>query len=257
MLIDTHSHIYLEEFDADRTDVIERARKSGIAKIVLPNVDCTTIDRLAELAELDKDYFCVANGLHPTSVKSDYRECLEMIYSKTTMDKFRSIVAIGEIGMDLYWDATFVREQKEVLDYQLAIAESMHLPVIIHCRKAFSEIMDVLECHKSKGLCGVFHCFSEDYEAAKKVLDYSFYIGIGGVLTYKKSLLPDIVTKIPMSRIVLETDCPYLAPVPYRGKRNESAYVSCVAEKLAILLGRDYDEVSNVTTDNAKTLFSI
>lgn len=252
MLIDTHSHIYLEEFDADRADVIKRAKDCGIVKIVLPNVDCSTIDRLTNLAESDKDFFCVANGLHPTSVKSDYQECLDSIYSK-----INGIVAIGEIGMDLYWDATFVNEQKEALDYQLSVAESMQLPVIIHCRKAFSEIMDVLDCHKNKGLRGVFHCFSEDYEAAKKVMDYNFYIGVGGVLTYKKSQLQEIVTKVPLSQILLETDCPYLAPVPYRGKRNESAYVSCVAEKLASLLGSDYEEVCDQTTENAKTLFSI
>ncbi len=257
MLIDTHSHIYLEEFDDDRADVIARARECGVSKVVLPNVDCTTIDRMACLADSDSEMFYVANGLHPTSVNYDYRKSLDEIFSPATMDRFANMVAIGEIGMDLYWDETYVSEQKEALDSQLALAESMNLPVIIHCRKAFAEIIDVLECHRSAGLKGVFHCFSEDYEAARKVLDLNFHIGVGGVLTYKKSSLPDVVAKVPLSRILLETDSPYLAPVPHRGKRNESAYVACVAEKLALLLNCDYEKVCAQTSENAKTLFSI
>lgn len=257
MLVDTHSHIYLEEFDDDRADVIARAKDCGVEKIVLPNVDCYTLDRLANLAVSDPEMFYVANGLHPTSVNADYRKDLDVIFSPETMARFANMVAIGEIGMDLYWDETYVAEQKVVLDSQLSLAESMDLPVIIHCRKAFAEIVDVLECHRSAGLRGVFHCFSEDYDAAKKVLDFNFYIGVGGVLTYKKSLLPEVVTKVPLSRILFETDSPYLAPVPHRGKRNESAFVASVAEKLADLLECDYEEVCAQTTENAKTLFSL
>ena len=257
MLIDTHSHIYAEEFDADRNETIERAKAADVSHIILPNIDTSSIERLSALSKSDTSYFYVANGLHPTSVKSDYRRELDFIFSDSTFEMLPNVVAIGEIGMDLYWDDTYISEQKYVFDYQLSYAKNKNLPVIIHCRNAFSQIMDVLDSYKGVGLTGVFHCFSEDYEAAKRVLDIGFLIGIGGVLTYKKSTLPEVVGKIPLTSILLETDSPYLAPVPHRGKRNESAYVACVAEKLSVLLSRDYGEVCEITSCNAKKLFRI
>lgn len=257
MLIDTHSHIYSEEFDADRNETIARAKDAGVEKIVLPNIDCSSLERLASLAKTDENYFYVANGLHPTSVNSDFKDELDIIFSNSTFGMLPNRVAIGEIGMDLYWDDTFVNEQKIVLDFQLTYAKEHCLPVIIHCRNAFAQIMDVMTTYKSSGLTGVFHCFSEDYEAARQVLDMGYYIGIGGVLTYKKSTLPEVVSKVPLSNIVLETDSPYLAPVPHRGKRNEPAFVACVAEKMASLLGCDYDKVCEITSVNAKKLFKI
>lgn len=257
MLIDTHSHIYSEEFDSDRSETIARAKAAGIGKIVLPNIDCSSLERLASLAKSDEKYFYVANGLHPTSVNADYKKELDVIFSDSTFDTLPNVVAIGEIGMDLYWDDTFVKEQKIAFDFQLTYAKEHGLPVIIHCRNAFAQIMDVMTAYKSSGLTGVFHCFSEDYEAARQVWDMGYYIGIGGVLTYKKSMLPEVVSKVPLSSLVLETDSPYLAPVPHRGKRNESAFVTYVAEKIALLLEREYEEVCEITSDNAKKLFKI
>ena len=256
MLIDTHSHIYTEEFDLDRGDTVARAKAAGVEKLVLPNIDSSSLERLAALAKNDTSYFYVANGLHPTSVNADYNKELDVIFSDASFGTLSNVVAIGEIGMDLYWDETYVKEQKSAFDFQLSYAKEHGLPVIIHCRNAFSQIMDVMAGYKAC-ITGVFHCFSEDYEAARQVMDLGFYIGIGGVLTYKKSLLPDVVSKVPLSSIVLETDSPYLAPVPYRGKRNEPAFVSCVAEKLSLLLGCRYDEVCENTSGNAKKLFKI
>ena len=257
MLIDTHSHIYSEEFDDDRTVAVERAKAAGVEKIILPNIDSSSLERLSALVRTDTNYFYVANGLHPTSVNSDFRKELDAVFSESTFASLSNMVAIGEIGMDLYWDDTYLKEQAEAFDYQLAYAKGKNLPVIIHCRNAFSNIMDVMSSYKDSGLTGVFHCFSEDYEAAKRVVDMGFYIGVGGVLTYKKSTLPEVVTKIPLTSILLETDSPYLAPVPHRGKRNEPAFVSCVAEKLALLLELDYGKVCEITSENAKKLFLI
>lgn len=257
MLIDTHSHIYSEEFDSDRNETVARAKSAGVGKIVLPNIDCSSLERLSSLAKTDENYFYVANGLHPTSVNADCKKELDVIFSEATFGMLPNVVAIGEIGMDLYWDDTFVNEQKYVFDFQLAYAKEHDLPVIIHCRNAFKQIMDVMVGHRSSGLAGVFHCFSEDYESARQVLDMGYYIGIGGVLTYKKSLLPDVVSKVPLSNIVLETDSPYLAPVPHRGKRNESAFVACVAEKMSQVLDCSYDDVCEITSDNARKLFKI
>lgn len=257
MLIDTHSHIYSEEFDADRDETVARAKAAGVGKIVLPNIDFSSLERLASLATTDKNYFYVANGLHPTSVNTNYKKELDVIFSDTTFGTLPNVIAIGEIGMDLYWDDTFVNEQKYVFDFQLTYAKEHNLPIIIHCRNAFAQIMDVMAAHKTSGLTGVFHCFSEDYEAAKSVLDMGYYIGIGGVLTYKKSTLPEIISRVPLSSIVLETDSPYLAPVPHRGKRNEPAFVSCVAEKISSILSCGYDDVCKITSDNAKKLFKI
>ena len=257
MLIDTHSHIYSEEFDADREQTVARAKEAGVGKIVLPNIDCSSLERLAALAKSDTSYFYVANGLHPTSVNAGYKKDLDFIFSEATLETLPNVVAIGEVGMDLYWDDTFVSEQKNAFDFQLEYALEKKLPVIIHCRNAFAQILDVMSVYNGSGLTGVFHCFSENYDAAMRVLDMGFYIGIGGVLTYKKSVLPDVVSRVPLSSIVLETDSPYLAPVPHRGKRNESSFVASVAEKLSQIIGCDYDDVCETTSINAKKLFNL
>lgn len=257
MLIDTHSHIYLPEFDDDRVDVIARIRQNEITKVIFPNIDSSSVDDMLNLYNSDKNLFACTNGLHPTSVNETYKEELNNLYSDEMQKRMSEIVAIGEIGMDLYWDKTFVEEQKYVLDFQLNYAVDHNLPVIIHCRNAFNEIYDIVKTYKDKNLRGVFHCFSESVEDAAKVVDLGFMIGVGGVLTYKKSTLPNVVTKISSRNIILETDCPYLTPAPHRGKRNESSYVVFVAQKLAELLNCSYENVCDMTTRNAKELFNI
>lgn len=254
MLIDTHSHIYLEEFDKDRDEVIENAKKSGVGMIVLPNIDSESIPKMKQVVNSDSDYFKMALGLHPTSVKQNYKNELMSVFADFAPDDY---VAIGEVGIDLYWDKTFFAEQQHVFDFQIEFSKKHGLPLIIHSRNSFDEIIDVLKPHVASGVKGVFHCFPGNLYQAKQVIDYGFYIGIGGVLTYKNSNMPEVVQGVPLDRILLETDAPYLSPVPKRGKRNESAYLIYIAEKIAELTQADFDEVANITTKNAEALFGL
>lgn len=251
-MIDTHSHIYSEEFDADRAEVIAGAQAVGVEKVMLVNVDSSTLQPMREAVTRYPDFFKVAVGLHPTSVTADYTKELERVATELKRGDYS---AVGEIGIDLYWDETFKAEQIIVFETQLQWAIDYDLPVIIHTRKAFAEVFASLS--KFKSLRGVFHCFGGGIEEAKKAVSLGFFLGIGGVVTYKNSNLSDILLQIGLEHVLLETDAPYLPPVPYRGKRNEPKFLVEIAQKLALLFQLPIEKVDEVTTNNAKNLFNI
>ena len=254
-LIDTHTHIFSEEFDSDRDDVIQRASDAGVKKLLLPNIDLDSIAPLHQLCDQHPQSCFPMMGLHPTSVDSDYKEKLATIKDCFTS---RQYIAVGEIGIDLYWDKTFVQEQIAVFEEQLRWSIEWNLPVSIHVRKAYSQVFESLDRVGADKLRGVFHCFGGSENELKKVLTYqNFMIGINGVFTYPKVNFRDYLTVAPIERIVLETDAPYLTPVPYRGKRNEPAYVVHVAEKLAEVYNLPLSVVAEKTTENAKRVFVI
>lgn len=254
-MIDTHSHIYGPEFAEDREAVILRARQAGVEKILLPNINWQTVPDMLALCQQYPDYCYPMMGLHPTDLEQDYLEVLERMH-QCLLQPGNPYVAVGEVGLDFYWDDTLKREQQDAFELQIQWARDLHLPLMIHSRSAHAALVDAMERHKSDGLTGVFHCFGGTAEEAADLLRYEgFVLGIGGVLTYKKSTLPEVLRGIPLERVVLETDSPYLAPVPNRGKRNESAYVSFVAEKLAEVYGVTFQEVVSLTTRNASRIF--
>lgn len=252
MFVDTHSHIYSAEFSSDRSEVIANGLKSGVSKIVLPNIDSSTIKPLLDLAISNPDLFIPLIGLHPTSVKEDFHKELEIIEYWLNKRKFSGI---GEIGIDLYWDKTFINEQVEAFRIQIGWAKKAGMPVVIHVRDSFPEVLEVIEQEKGESLRGVFHSFTGTAEQAAQVIELGFKIGIGGIVTFKNSGLDAVVQQIKLEHILLETDSPWLAPVPYRGKRNESAYISIIAAKVAALHHTSTDEVSRITTQNAQQLF--
>ncbi len=255
-LIDTHSHLFLEEFSEDLPQVIERARAVGITHIFMPNIDSTTIDAMLSACNTYKGYCFPMIGLHPTSVNADYERELEFVARE--LESFREYVAIGEVGMDLYWDKTFLKEQQTVLDRQINWALEYELPVVIHCRDAFDYIYKVLEPYKNTSLKGIFHSFTGSAEEAARILEFSgFSIGINGVVTFKKSHLPEVLLEIPLEKIVLETDSPYLTPVPNRGKRNESANVKDTLMKVSEIYRMSPEAVGNVTSENALKVFGM
>lgn len=255
-LIDTHSHLFLEEFSEDLPQVIERARSAGITHIFMPNIDSTTIDSMLSVCNTYNDYCFPMIGLHPTSVNADYEKELEIVARE--LRSFNKYIAIGEVGMDLYWDKTFLKEQQIVLDKQINWALEYDLPVVIHCRDAFGYIYNVLEPYKNTSLKGVFHSFTGTDDEAALILEFSgFLIGINGVVTFKKSRLPEVLTKIPLEKIVLETDSPYLTPVPNRGKRNESAYVKDTLMKVSDIYRMSPEAVGRVTSENALKVFGM
>ena len=255
-LIDTHSHLFLEEFSEDLPQVIERARSAGITHIFMPNIDSTTIDSMLSVCNTYNDYCFPMIGLHPTSVNADYEKELEIVARE--LKSFNKYIAIGEVGMDLYWDKTFLKEQQIVLDKQINWALEYDLPVVIHCRDAFGYIYNVLEPYKNTSLKGVFHSFTGTDDEAARILEFSgFLIGINGVVTFKKSRLPEVLTKIPLEKIVLETDSPYLSPVPNRGKRNESAYVKDTLMKVSDIYRMSPEAVGRVTSENALKVFGM
>jgi TatD DNase family protein len=252
--IDTHAHLYLDAFDADRKEMIARSIENGVIKMLLPNIDTDSIIPMLELCRQFPENCFPMIGLHPTSVKEDYKTQLSVMESLLNEEKF---VAIGEIGIDLYWDKTFINEQKDAFKTQLRWAKQKNLPVAIHTREAFPLIIDLVEEEAGEGLTGVFHCFSGNYDEAKRIIDLGFLLGIGGVLTYKKSHLPEVIREIPIEFLVLETDAPFLPPVPYRGKRNESAYIPLVGQKIAEIKEMKIQEIARITTENAERLFKI
>ena len=255
-LIDTHSHLFLEEFSEDLPQVIERARSAGVTHIFMPNIDSTTIDSMLSVCNTYNDYCFPMIGLHPTSVNADYEKELEIVARE--LRSFNKYIAIGEVGMDLYWDKTFLKEQQIVLDKQINWALEYDLPVVIHCRDAFGYIYNVLEPYKNTSLKGVFHSFTGTDDEAARILEFSgFLIGINGVVTFKKSRLPEVLTKIPLEKIVLETDSPYLTPVPNRGKRNESAYVKDTLMKVCDIYRMSPEAVGRVTSENALKVFGM
>lgn len=252
MFIDTHTHLYSEGFNEDRTAIINKAISNSVTKLYLPNIDSNSIDGMLQLEKEFPDNCFAMMGLHPCSVKENYLDELTIV--KKWLDK-RKFIAIGEIGIDLYWDKTFITEQEIAFKKQIDWALEYNYSIVIHCRNAFDEIFTILQSY-SKLPKGIFHCFSGDVEQAQKILALkNFKLGIGGVVTFKNSGLDKVVETISIEDIVLETDSPYLAPMPYRGKRNESSYIPLIAKKVAELKNISIEEVENVTTNNANFIF--
>ena len=254
MLIDTHAHIYLEDFSNDIDDIIQNACNNNVKKIILPNIDSGSVKHLLDLSDAYPNLCFPLMGLHPTSVGEDYKKELETV--ECWFDK-RKFYGVGEIGIDLYWDQTFYKQQKEVFRFQLKIAKSKKIPVVIHVRFSFEEVYKIVEEEQDDSLRGIFHCFSGNPEEAKKVIDLGFLLGIGGVITFKQNSLVNVLEKTDVKNIVLETDAPYLAPVPKRGRRNESSYLVYVAQKVAEIYDIPVDSVAEITTANARNLFGI
>lgn len=255
-LVDTHSHIYLPEFDEDRDDVVARAVNGGVTSILLPNIDSTTMDRLLECVETYPDVCFPMAGLHPTSVNESYKEELDFVRRMLQTD--RKFVAVGEIGVDLYWDDTYRNEQLDAFDAQLDMAVERRLPVVVHCRNAFDEMFSVLMNHVGRHLTGVAHSFSGTLEQVERLLGQTdFYVGVNGIATFKKSDLPELLKHVPIERVVAETDSPYLAPVPHRGRRNESAFVVDVVRKIAEIYGLGFEETAAIMSENAQRLFNL
>lgn len=253
-IIETHAHIYLKEFDEDRQEVIDRALEEGVDKILMPNINSESIPNMLAV-EKENPTTCIPMiGLHPCYVKEDFEQ--ELAVMKEWLDK-RSFVAIGEIGMDLHWDTSFLDQQKEAFKIQTNWAIERGLPIAIHARKANQELLEVLEGMDTSKLTGVFHCFSGTVEEANRVKALGFYLGVGGVVTFKNGGLDKVISELGFDKLILETDAPYLAPVPNRGKRNDLVYINQVAEKLAQLFDMSYDEVVEKTTANANALFKL
>ncbi|MDB4334896.1 TatD family hydrolase [bacterium] len=254
-LIDTHTHIYLDDFDDDRDDMIQRALEQGVEKLLLPNIDEESIDGMLQLENQFPNQCFPMMGLHPTSVNENYKKKLDVIRAWLQRRKF---CAIGEIGIDLYWDKTFLNEQKDAFSEQILLAIDYNLPIVIHARDSFNEIFEVLDSHANDKLKGVFHSFGGSIDQAEKALSYKgFKLGINGVVTFKNSGLDKVIEQLSLSDLVLETDAPYLTPTPFRGKRNEPAYLSYIVDKLSEIYGVSKEDVANVTTQNAKALFNL
>jgi len=250
--IDTHAHLYLSEFDADRETVVLNAVQRGVKKILVPNIDSSSIGPMNDLAARFPGTCFPMMGLHPTSVKEDYQDELDRVKQEL---KTGSYCAIGESGIDLYWDKSHLKEQCLAFATQLDLALEYRLPIVVHARESFQEILEILESYKDRGLSGVFHAFTATAEIARQVISMGFKLGIGGILTYKKSTLHEVVRETGLEHLVLETDSPYLTPVPFRGKRNESSYIIHIAEVLAAILEATPEEVGRVTTQNANHVF--
>ena len=254
MLIDTHCHIDADDFDDDRDVVIRNSKNNGVEFIFIPNVDNSTIDKVIMMSELYAGYCFPMLGIHPTSVKDNYKD--ELGIFEKYLHKY-NFIGIGEIGIDLYWDKTYYVEQEKVFVYQLNIAAESGLPVVIHSRSSLEELIGILKKENIKGLKGVFHCFPGGYEQAKRVIDLGFYIGIGGVVTYKNSGMSKLFENLDISKVILETDAPYLTPVPFRGKRNESSMLVHIAEKITQLTSIPFEDIARITSENALELFKI
>ena len=253
-MIDTHTHLYSEEFDNDRAAVIARAKAAGVTHCFIPAIDSIYTDRMFALKNDYPDYVFLMNGLHPCNVKENYKEELAHVENLMTTHPF---CAIGEIGIDLYWDKTFLKEQQEAFSWQIQLAKKHKLPIVIHCREAFEEVFEVLESEKGDDLFGIFHCFTGTEEQAHRAIGYGLHLGIGGVVTFKNGKLDQFLKNIDLQYLVLETDSPYLAPVPYRGKRNESAYIVQVMQKLSDIYALPESEIERITNANATKIFQL
>lgn len=254
IITDTHTHLYSEAFDEDRVAVIEEAIANGVERFFIPAIDASYTERMLDLKNSYPENVFLMTGLHPTHVKKNYKEELSHVEE---MLGIHSFVAIGEIGIDLYWDKTFLREQQDAFRSQIRLAKKHKLPIVIHCREAFNAVFEILEEEKGDDLFGIFHCFTGDLEQAHKAISYNMKLGIGGVVTFKNGKIDTFLNKIDLTHIVLETDAPYLAPVPYRGKRNESNYILKVLEKVALIYGITPEEVAAITTQNSKSVFGV
>ena len=256
MFIDTHTHLYVDAFDEDRQETVQRAIDSGVELMLLPNIDVTTIDSMHALVKQFPNNCRAMMGLHPGNVKEDWESQLSLM--KDHLFNSDQYVAVGEIGMDLYWDKTFKEEQKKAFAIQVEWAKELKLPIVIHARDAFQEIYEVLDDVNDDNLRGIFHCFTGTEEDVKRIDGFgNFMLGIGGVLTFKNSKLDEVIKNVSLDKIILETDSPYLPPVPYRGKRNESSYLLHVAEKLADVYNMKLSEIEQVTTQNAQNIFQL
>ncbi len=254
-LTDTHCHLYLSEFDADRSAMVARAFSAGITKAYLPNVDASTIDPLLSLCAAYPENYMPLMGLHPCSVKENWKDEVRKIENQLFGKSGIKYWGIGETGLDFYWDQAFVDQQKENFQLHIDWAKTLRLPIIIHSREATDACIELIDKNKSSDLHGIFHCFSGSLEQAHRIIDLGFYLGIGGVVTFKNSGLDKVVEQIDLKHLVLETDAPYLAPVPHRGKRNESSYLTLVAERIAIIKNTSVAEVAAITTGNANQVF--
>jgi len=254
IITDTHTHLYSESFNEDRDEMIHRALDAGVKRFFIPAIDSTYTKSMLELENNFPKHVFLMMGLHPTHVKEHYEDELKHVEEMLANHKF---YAIGEIGIDLYWDKTTLRIQQEAFRYQIKLAKQYRLPIVIHCRDAFDEVFEVLEEEKADNLFGIFHCFTGTLEQAHKAISYNMKLGIGGVVTFKNGKIDQFLNEIDLKHIVLETDSPYLAPKPYRGKRNESAYVIKVLEKLSKIYELTEEEVASITTENSKAVFGI
>ena len=254
MIIDTHCHLYSEEFEGDIAEVIKRAKYEGVKKFFLPAIDSTCLEGMLDLEKKFPDECFAMMGLHPCYVKENYLEELEIVKNQLAA---RHFVAIGEIGIDYYWDKTFAEQQQQAFELQMQWALYYQLPIVIHTRNAMQETINMVKPFAAKGLTGIFHCFSGSYESAKQIVDMGFLLGIGGVVTYKNSGLPQALAQIGAENLVLETDAPYLTPIPFRGKRNESSYLKYIIEKLAEIKNMSVEEMAAITTANAERIFGL
>lgn len=254
IITDTHTHLYSEQFDDDRNEMMQRAIDNGISRFFIPAIDSTYTEAMLKLEKDFPSNIFLMMGLHPTSVKENYLEELSLV--KEWLDK-RLFYAVGEIGIDLYWDKTFLKQQQDAFKKQIEWAKEKNLPIVIHCREAFNEIFEVLEEVKDDKLHGIFHCFTGTLEQAKQAISYNMKLGIGGVVTFKNGGIDKFLNKISLEHIVLETDSPYLAPTPYRGKRNESSYIINVLDKLVDIYNLTPQEIALITTQNSKKVFGI
>ena len=255
-MIDTHSHIYAEEFTDDVEEVIQRAKAVGVEKILLPNINLQTIQPMLSLCRRHPGFLYPMLGLHPTDLTSDFQSQLHTLESQLSLG--HPYIAIGEVGLDFYWSKEFYEEQMQAFRIQIEWAVLHRLPLMIHTRSAHRELMTIMNDYRQAGLTGVFHCFGGSLEEARDLLDFEgFALGIGGVVTYKKSTLPEVLRHVPLSRIVLETDAPYLAPVPHRGKRNESAFVAETMRALSYIYNVGEEEVQSTTNATVKRIFSL
>lgn len=254
IITDTHTHLYSEAFDDDRAVMIQRALDANISRFFIPAIDSTYTEAMLQLEKDFPENIFLMMGLHPTHVKENYKEELAHVEDMLSQRKF---YAVGEIGIDLYWDKSTLDIQVEAFKYQINLAKKYKLPIVIHCREAFDEIFEVLEQEKSDDLFGIFHCFTGTLDQAHRAISYNMKLGIGGVVTFKNGKIDQFINEIDLKHIVLETDSPYLAPKPYRGKRNESLYIIKVLEKLSELYGMSIEDVANITTENSKNVFGI
>ena len=253
-ITDTHTHLYSTEFDEDRNEMIQRAIDAGVSRFFIPAIDSTFTKAMYDLENAYPKNIFLMMGLHPTHVKDNYLEELQHVEEELAKRKF---VAVGEMGIDLYWDKTHLEEQKNAFRKQIQLAKQYKLPIVIHCREAFDEIFEILEEEKSADLFGIFHCFSGTYEQAIKAISFNMKLGIGGVVTFKNGKIDQFLNQIDLGHIVLETDSPYLAPVPFRGKRNESSYLINVVDKLATIYNLPQEEIARITTENSVAIFGI
>lgn len=251
-MIDSHAHIYLEDFEDDLEEVIQRAKEEGVEKILMPNIDSESVEAMLKV-ELKYPEICIPMmGLHPCSVSENYKDQLKLVED---WFKKRQFLAVGEIGTDLYWDKTFWPQQQEAFHFQCNLALEYNLPIVIHCRDSINETIRMVNEYHEKGLCGVFHCFNGSVEQAKEITEMGFYLGLGGVSTFKNGGMDQVIPFLDKTKIILETDSPYLTPAPYRGKRNEPAYVSLVAKKVSEYLNISIEAVIKLTVGNTKKLF--